>query len=60
MDCRFLVSAPAFTERYQRREDAAEEVSIESSLNQKAFALFSLLVHYTGLFNNKKSVSKYS
>ena len=29
MDCRFLVSAPAFTERYQRREDAAEEVSID-------------------------------
>lgn len=29
MDCRFLVSAPAFTERYQRREDAAEEISIE-------------------------------
>lgn len=29
MDCRFLVPAPAFTERYQRREDAAEEVSIE-------------------------------
>lgn len=29
MDCRFLVSTPAFTEKYQRREDAAEEVSIE-------------------------------
>lgn len=29
MDCRFLVSAPAFTERHQHREDAAEEVSIE-------------------------------
>lgn len=29
MDCRFLVSAPAFTERYQHHEDAAEEVSIE-------------------------------
>lgn len=29
MDCRFLVSAPAFTERYQHREDSIEEVFIE-------------------------------
>ena len=31
-----------------------------SSLNQKVFALLSLLVHYTGLFNYKKSVPLFS
>lgn len=29
MDCRFLISVPAITERYQRREDSIEEVFIE-------------------------------
>ena len=50
MDCRFLVSAPAFTDTNAAKMLQKKYLS-NSSLNQKVFALLSLFVHYTGLFN---------